>query len=63
MFKFGPHVYEGRPVQAWGKEMICNRCKDSNWDGIVPTPALLSKFEEKGLKVDYNAKGFIIIPA
>ena len=42
--------------------MLCRKCEDSNHDGLVSTPALISKFKEKGFKVDYNAKGFIIIP-
>ncbi|WP_426433908.1 hypothetical protein [Bradyrhizobium genosp. P] len=65
MFEFGKRagVYDGRVVQGWNKQMICHKFEGSNWDGIVPTPKLLSKFEEEGLKVDYNAKGFIIIPA
>jgi hypothetical protein len=64
IFGFGnrPGVYDGKPVQGWDKIMVCNRCSAANWDGIVPTPALISKFEEKGIQVDYNAKGFIVIP-
>lgn len=61
-FQFGPHVYDGKPVQAWGGVMICRRCRDSNWDGIVPRPELTKKFQEKGIAVEYNAKGWIPIP-
>jgi hypothetical protein len=42
--------------------MICRRCEDSNWDGIFATPDLENKFREKGIKPEYDAKGFIIIP-
>jgi hypothetical protein len=64
MFEFGnrPGVYNGKPVQGWGV-MICNRCKDSNWDGPVPTPELMKKFAEKGIEAKYNEKGWIVIPA
>jgi hypothetical protein len=64
IFGFGnrPGVYLGKPVQGWDRVMVCNRCRDSNWDGIVPTPALLSKFEAKGFKVEYNADGLIVFP-
>jgi hypothetical protein len=60
IFKFGPGYYGGCPVQAWGKEMICNRCR--NLDGVVPDEAMISKLREKGISEKYNAKGFIIIP-
>ena len=55
-------MYNGKPVQGWGV-MICNRCKDSNWDGLVPTPELMKKFAEKGIEAKYNEKGWIVIPA
>jgi hypothetical protein len=62
MFKFGPDVYEGRPVLAWGEEMVCRRCERDNLDGIVPTQHLEDKLREKGIKIEYNAKGYIVIP-
>src|SRR5262245_1879568 len=60
MFRFGPHVYDGGPVQAWGKEMICRRC--DAWDGIVPTPQLESKFREKGHQGRIKRKGLHCCP-
>jgi hypothetical protein len=65
MFEFGkrPGVYDGKPVQGWGRVMVCNRCRDSNRDGLVPTPERLKKFAEQNIKPEYNAKGWIVIPA
>jgi hypothetical protein len=63
-FGFGdrPGVYEGKPVQGWDRVMVCNRCRDSNRDGMVPTPERMGKLERQGIEVRYNAKGNIIIP-
>jgi hypothetical protein len=61
-FQYGPHLYEGRVVQGWDRKMICNRCEDSNWDGIVPSEGLIGKFRKEGIKEEYNAQGGIIIP-
>jgi hypothetical protein len=63
-FGFGdrPGMYDGKPVQGWDRVMICNQCRDSNWDGLVPTPDRLKKLAEKGIKPKYNQKGWIIIP-
>jgi hypothetical protein len=39
-------IYDGRPVQAWGNEMIRRCCEMSNWDGIVPRAE--NQLREKG---------------
>jgi hypothetical protein len=49
-------------VQGWGRGLICNRCERGNRDGVVPSPRLEEKFYEKGIKPEYNAKGWIVIP-
>ena len=63
-FQEGMHVYEGRPVHAWGGVMVCNQCASSNWDGLVPSqyPHLVAHLKDKGLPVDLNANGFIRMP-
>jgi hypothetical protein len=30
-------------------------------DGMVPTTALENRFREKGIKLEYNANGYIVI--
>jgi hypothetical protein len=63
IFGFGnqPGVYLGKPVQGWDHVMVCNRCA-SNLDGIVLKPTLIGKLEAKGLKIEYNAEGRLVIP-
>jgi hypothetical protein len=62
-FQFGPHVYNGRHVQAWDI-MICSRCDKGNWDGVVPAnrPHFEPYLRSKGIEVRYKAKGWIDIP-
>lgn len=60
-YQMGPHVYEGRNVATWGVG-VCNSCRRFNQDGVVETPELLKRMEEKGITPTYNNKGHIIIP-
>ena len=62
--QMGPHRYEGRVVQAWGKMLICDGCRTMNHDGIVPEthPHLVPHLQSLGLTVRPNAKGWIVIP-
>jgi hypothetical protein len=55
-------IYDGRPVQAWGNEMIRRCCERSNWDGIVPRADLENQLREKGIDIEYNEKRWIVIP-
>jgi hypothetical protein len=61
-FAYGPHRYDGKWVGPW-KVSVCQRCLSSNWDGIVPRPELMSKFEAKGIQPEFNEKGWIKWPA
>jgi hypothetical protein len=62
-FQFGPHRYAGNRIPAWDM-MVCDVCRNSNWDGIVPSshPDLLPCLESKGIKVRTNSKGWIDLP-
>jgi hypothetical protein len=62
-FQFGPHRYDGKPVNAWGI-VVCLRCKSANWDGIVPTtyPHLIAHLNEKRIEPEINVKGWICWP-
>lgn len=62
-FQFGPHVYAGRGVAAWGIR-ICRLCEDGNWDGIVTSshPDLMDHLKERGVEVRFNPKGWLPIP-
>jgi hypothetical protein len=53
--------YEGRPVQSWGRRMICNVCRE--W-GIVPgsAPALEAWLKGAGIPLDFNQDGSIRVP-
>jgi hypothetical protein len=59
---FGPHRYDAHRVRGWDV-MICNSCRNGNWDGIVPNDALLERLKAAGVtKIQYNEKGWIPIP-
>jgi hypothetical protein len=62
-FQFGPHVYNGRHIAAWDAQ-ICDRCVNSNWDGVVPEthPELVAHLKARSIPVRLNAKGWINIP-
>ena len=54
----------GSAVSQWGGIRICNTCRLSNHDGVVPMsyPHLKEHLESLGLEVKLNAKGWIDIP-
>jgi hypothetical protein len=60
--KLGPGRYEGRVIQGWGREIVCDRCAES--DGIDPNRHrhLVPALHERGIQVQYNDKGLIVIP-
>ena len=62
-FQFGMHVYDGKHVADWGI-MVCNSCKNGNWDGIVLEhhPKLRRLLNEKGVEYKLNAKGWLDFP-
>jgi hypothetical protein len=62
-FRFGPQVYDGRPVRPRGI-MICRTCNDTGSSGLVPGayPRLVPYLRSKGLKISLNAKGRIDLP-
>jgi hypothetical protein len=63
-FQFGPHLYKGRHVAAWGIQ-FCDVCLRANWDGIVLSghPRLEQHLQDKGISTRPNAKGLLDIPA
>lgn len=63
VFQVGPHRYEGRRVPAWDI-MICDICRSSNWDGVVPTvhPDLIDHLQARGIDYQLNRKGWLDIP-
>jgi hypothetical protein len=62
-FQFGPHVYNGRHIAAWGVQ-ICDGCIKSNWDGIMPDrhPDLIEHLQAKGIPITLNPRGWLNIP-
>ena len=63
-FRFGPHISNGKRIAAWDV-MVCTRCYQGNWDGIVPTtrPHLVPYLESRGVAVKLNANGWIDFPS
>jgi hypothetical protein len=63
-FQFGPHVYKGRHIAAWGIQ-LCEVCLRSNWDGIVLEghPQLEQHLKDKGIPIRLNGRGWLDIPA
>jgi len=64
MFEFGnrPGVYNGKPVQGWGV-MICNRCKDSNWDGLRAYARAYEKIRREGNRGQIQREGLDRYPS
>ena len=62
-FQFGEHIYAGKRIPAWDI-MVCDSCYKGNWDGIVPgtRPHLVPYLQSRGIKVTYNASGWIDWP-
>ena len=62
-FPFGPHTYNGSKIRAWGI-MVCDTCRRSNWDGVVPSnyPHLVDYLQSQGLDIPLNDNGWISIP-
>jgi len=63
-FKFGPHVYDGRPITRWCSLMICRECDCINHDGVVAEthPHLIPRLESLGIKFVLDENGLIIVP-
>jgi len=63
-FQFGPHIYQGKPVKAWGGIMVCESCLEGNRDGIVPGtyPHLTEHLKARGTPIAFNTKGWIEWP-
>ncbi|WP_375209110.1 hypothetical protein [Hyphomonas jannaschiana] len=61
--RFGPHVYEGRPIPLWNV-FLCNICDSSNHDGIVPHmhPKFIGELKASGAPMMLNEDGFLKIP-
>ena len=59
LFELGSGVYAGKPVSKWGGIMVCNGCRGSNWDGIVPSaqPHLVEHLQSKGIPYKLNENG------
>jgi hypothetical protein len=64
-FQYGHGVYAGKPIPKWGGIMVCDRCRGSTWDGIVPGsfPHLERHLQAKGIPVKLNDKGWIDWPS
>jgi hypothetical protein len=63
-FQFGPHIYHGRKIPAWGM-IVCTGCYTENWDGIVPEVQthLIPYLRLKGIEVKPNQQGRIDWPS
>jgi hypothetical protein len=63
-FKYGPHIYNGRRITKWDM-MICSRCPERNWEGIVPEkhPDLIPYLKSRGIQMKLNARGWIDWPS
>ncbi|MBT3070654.1 hypothetical protein KKP04_07220 [Rhodomicrobium sp. Az07] len=59
--RFGPNAYRARYCKSWDV-IICNVCRNSLADGIVPTPVLLDRLASLGIEPKPNARGLIDIP-
>jgi hypothetical protein len=62
----GAGEYPIRTVRGWGMVMLCNDCRESNRDGIVPgghyTTALEAHLRKLGIELTFNKDGYIVIP-
>jgi hypothetical protein len=56
--------YPIRPVRAWAGALICEPCRSSDWDGIVPErkTLLAAHFAKHGISPVENEKGWWSIP-
>ena len=63
-FQFGPHIYDGRNIPAWGI-MVCLSCYTSNCDGIARhfDSKLVAHLESPGAPISRNDKGSIDFPS
>lgn len=60
-FQIGPHVYDGRYIQAY-RIKACNGCCRGNWDGWAPQfeAAVTANLVREGLPLPKrNAKGWL----
>jgi hypothetical protein len=62
-FQFGPHVYGGKWIRAWGTS-VCGGCVSGSHDGMVPrtVPHLLDHLKARAIEPQYNASGWISWP-
>jgi hypothetical protein len=60
--KMGQGRYEGRVIKSWGRQVVCDQCGEL--DGIDPDTHrhLVPALHKRGIQVQYNDKGFIVIP-
>lgn len=63
-YEVGNHIYPVSPVQAWGAALICDRCRNTNSDGIVPStyPLLIAHLKLHGVTPVKNERGWWPIP-
>jgi hypothetical protein len=61
-FRYGPDLYEGRPILAWRKIMICRRCDHNDGVVIEEFPHLVAHLKGIGVPITLNAKGWLDIP-
>lgn len=55
--------YPIQPVPQWANAPICETCRSSNWDGIVPgKPLLEAHFKKHGITPAINDRGWWSIP-
>jgi len=60
--QLGPHKYDGKILQMYGKLLVCMSCYESNWDGWTPRDEqkIVAYCEEHGIPVPpSNNKGFL----
>lgn len=62
-FQFGPHLYQGQPVNAWNI-MLCKNCIKDNRDGVVPSahPELIRYIKGQGIELKYYSNGHLAWP-
>jgi hypothetical protein len=62
-FQFGPNLYEGRYIGAWGIS-VCLGCSRSPWDEVPPvyTQRVREHLQAKGIPYELNASGWIKWP-
>jgi hypothetical protein len=62
-FEFGSDVYRGRQIPVWNI-MVCNDCREGNWDGIAPEthPDLISYLKSRNIEATLNVMDLIEWP-